>query len=326
MTRIAYLGPAGTFTEQAARQWAADVLEGRQRPVDGRAAAADIVPASTVRTALELLCDGEVEAAVVPFENSVEGSVPATLQALLEAGDDGVRICGEVHVEVQFHLWARPGTTLADLGPDAVVATHPHAAAQTRDWLAATLPEVSLVHETSTARAAQAVAEGQYDAAISAPGAGPAYGLEAVAEHIADRQGAVTRFVVLRRGAPTPAPTGADRTTLVVWIWANRPGALLGLLDQFAVRGIDLSRLESRPTGEALGEYCFWIDADAHVSEPRLKEALVGLRRTSRAVSFLGSYPRADGHRATVPSDARDEAYARAQDWVDSLVRDDRDD
>ncbi|MGO0574892.1 prephenate dehydratase [Ornithinimicrobium panacihumi] len=310
MTRIAYLGPAGTFTEQAALQWAATVDDGQT------------LPTSTVPAALEALRSGAVDAAVVPFENSVEGSVPATLQALLDGAGDGLRICAEVLVEVQFNVLTRSGVTLTDLTGPVSVATHPHAAAQTRAWMATNLPEAEVVLESSTARAAQAVAEGRYDAAISAPGAGPAYGLDSAAEHIADREGAVTRFVVLRKGAPTPEPSGADRTTLVVWIWANRPGALLGLLHQFAVRGIDLSRLESRPTGEALGEYCFWIDADAHLDEPRLREALIGLRRTSRAISFLGSYPRADGHRALVPTDAREDAYQAAQAWLDSLTHD----
>lgn len=301
--KIAYLGPAGTFTEQAVRQW---------HP----AGAGRAWPAPTVPAAIESLRRGEVDAAVVPFENSVEGSVPATLQALQDAGEDGVRICAEVHVEVQFSLLVRPGTSLDQV---VSVATHPHAMAQTRGWLARHLPDAALVPETSTARAAQAVAEGGYDAAVAAPGAADAYGLVPVAEHIADRDGAVTRFVVLRAGVAVPPPTGSDRTTLVALIWMNRPGALLELLEQFAVRGIDLSRLESRPTGEGLGEYCFWIDADAHVAEARLREALVGLRRTCREVHFMGSYPRADRRPAQVPEHADEGAYAEAQAWVERL-------
>lgn len=300
-SRIAYLGPAGTFTEQAVRLW----------DPDGRHEA---WPAPSVPTAIAALRAGEVGAAVVPFENSVEGSVPATLQGLLEAGD--VRITAEVLVEVQFSLLARPGTTLDAV---RVVATHPHAAAQTRDWLERTLPGAKVVPEASTARAAQLVGEGQYDAAVAAPGAAQAYGLVALAEGVADREGAVTRFVVLQEGMPVPAPTGADRTTLVALIWQNRPGALLELLEQFAMRGVDLSRLESRPTGEGLGEYCFWIDADAHLSEPRLQEALVGLRRTTRDVRFFGSYPRADGRPPVVPVHADDTAYAEASEWVARL-------
>lgn len=310
VTRIAYLGPPGTFTEQAARQWS-----------EGLAGAdAETMDAATVPAAIAALREGRADVAVVPFENSVEGSVPATLQALLDSGVDGVRIGAEVHVQVQFSLLTRPGTSLKDLRERATLATHPHAAAQTRNWVARSLPLAAMVPESSTARAAQMVAEGRYDAAIAAPGAAQAYGLVPVAEHIADRPGAVTRFVVLRVDAPVPAPTGSDCTTLVTWIWANRPGALLALLDQFAVRGIDLSRLESRPTGEGLGEYCFWIDANAHLEEPRMQEALVGLRRTCRDVRFLGSYPRADGRLVLVPAHARNETYAEARAWVERLT------
>ncbi|QFG67801.1 prephenate dehydratase [Ornithinimicrobium pratense] len=300
-SRIAYLGPEGTFTEQATRQW-------------DREGAHELLPVPTVPAALAALAAGEVGAAVVPFENSVEGSVPATLQALQETQD--VRIVAEELVRVQFSLLVRPEWAQR---PIRTVATHPHAAAQVRGWLAGELPEARIVPETSTARAAQAVAEGQYDAAIAAPGAARAYGLAEAAEQIADREGAVTRFVVLRAGVPVPPPTGADRTTLLALIWANRPGALLELLDQFAVRGIDLTRLESRPTGEGLGEYQFWIDATAHLTEARMTEALLGLRRTCRDVRFFGSYPRADTRATPVPEHADEQTYAAAAAWVRSL-------
>ena len=300
-SRIAYLGPAGTFTEQAVRQWDSRGLH-------------EATPVPTAAEAVQRLVAGEAHAAVVPFENSVEGSVPATLQALLD--QDGVRIVEEVLVEVQFDLLVRPGTSQDQV---RVVATHPHAAAQTREWTARHLPQAQLVPESSTARAAQAVAEGTYDAAIASTEAARSYGLERAAERIADRAGALTRFVVLRHGAPAAAPTGADRTTLVALIWQNRPGALLELLEQFAVRGIDLTRLESRPTGEGLGEYCVWIDADGHVGEPRMGEALLGLRRTCRDVRFLGSYPRADGHARPVPVHADEQAYAEARSWLEAL-------
>lgn len=300
-SRIAYLGPPGTFTEQAVRQW-------------DTAAEHQATPVPTVAEAVQRLVAGEADAAVVPFENSVEGSVPATLQALLD--QDRVRVVEEILVEVQFDLLARPGTRLDDV---RVVATHPHAAAQTRGWSARHLPDAQLVPESSTARAAQAVAEGTYDAAIASTEAARSYGLDRLVERIADRAGALTRFVVLRHGTPLGAPTGADRTTLVALIWQNRPGALLELLEQFAVRGIDLTRLESRPTGEGLGEYCFWIDADGHASEPRMSEALLGLRRTCRDLRFLGSYPRADRRVGPVPVHADEQAYAEARSWLEGL-------
>ena len=324
--RIAYLGPAGTFTEQATRAWAQSQ---RAQQIDQRQAgelgdweaesirSAQLAPAPTVPAAIDALRAGEVEAAVVPFENSVEGSVPATLSALIEGEEDSIRIRAEVNVEIQFSALVRSGTGLEDI---RTIATHPHAAAQTREWLARTLPRARLVAESSTARAAQAVAEGTYDAAIAAPGAAQAYGLVPVAEQIADRVGAVTRFVVLDTDRQVPGPTGSDRTTLVAHIWQNHPGALLELLEQFAVRGIDLSRLESRPTGEGLGEYCFWIDANGHLFEPRMAEALIGLRRTCREVRFLGSYPRADGQTSLVPRHADEGSYGQARQWLDSLT------
>ncbi len=299
---VAYLGPAGTFAEEAMRRLEPD-----------RAASA--WPAPNVPAALDAVRDGRADAAVVPFENSVEGSVSATLDDLIRGAP--LVIDAEAHVQVQFALLARAGTAI---GQVRRVATHPVAEAQTRGWLAATLPGAEVVPESSTARAAELVAQGVYDASISAPLAGPEHGLQALAEGIADRAGAVTRFVRLVRPGPPPAPTGADTTTLVAFLRQNRPGALLELLEQFAVRGVDLCRLESRPTGEELGQYCFTIDAIGHIAEPRVAEALVGLRRTCAQVRFLGSYPRADGAPQRVPEEAAVDAYEGARRWVDALL------
>ncbi len=155
---------------------------------------------------------------------------------------------------------------------------------------------------------------------MAAPLAAVEHGLEVLADDIADRAGAVTRFVQLAApGTAPPPPTGADRTTLIAFIRHNHPGALLELLEQFAVRGVDLSRLESRPTGEGLGQYCFAIDADAHIDEPRMAEAMTGLHRTCLRVRYLGSYPRADGRPGTVAPEADATAYADAAAWLRSL-------
>ncbi|WP_153396085.1 prephenate dehydratase [Ornithinicoccus halotolerans] len=294
-----YLGPAGTFTEQAARQL---------HPEE------ELWPAPSVAAALEAVRAGRLERAVVPFENSVEGSVSATLDELVRG--DRLQIRAEAHVEVEFSVLARAGTSL---GQVRRLATHPHAAAQTRGWVGTHLPAAEVVPESSTARAAALVAAGVYDAAIAAPLAGDRHRLEALAEQVADRPGAVTRFVEVGRPGPPPAPTGADTTTLVAYIRQNRPGALLELLEQFAVRGVDLTRLESRPTGEELGQYCFTIDAVGHLAEPRVAEALTGLRRTCAEVRFLGSYPRADGRVQPVDPEAGEEAYTEAQRWVAAL-------
>ncbi len=301
--RYAYLGPEGTFTEAALRSLPA-------------AATAALQPCSSVGAALDAVRDGEVDGAVVPIENSVEGAVPVTLDAL--ANGDLLMITREMHVEVQFSLLAKPGTLLEDVRR---VATHPHAEAQCRRWLAAHIPDAEVVLEASTAHAAAMVAgpDSPYDAAISAPMAAHTYRLSTLASAVADRAGAVTRFVLVSRpGAPAP-PTGADKTSLVVYIHENRPGALQSLLEQFAVRGIDLTWIQSRPTGSALGKYCFAIDAEGHVADARVGEALMGLRRTSDEVRFLGSYPRADGVVTSVATGTSDSDFAQAAAWLASL-------
>lgn len=303
-TDIAYLGPSGTFTEQAVVQLRTAATQESGPPV----------PYASVDGALDAVRAGSAGSAVVPFENSVEGSVSATLDALIHGSP--LHIVGEAHVAVRFALMVRPGTSEQAI---ARVATHPHAAAQTRRWLADRLPHREVLPESSTARAAERVADGSYDAAIAAPLAAERLGLQVLADDVADRPGAVTRFVQVRLPGDLPRPTGADTTTLVAFIRHNHPGALLALLEQFAVRGVDLSRLESRPTGEALGQYCFAIEADAHVSEPRMAEALTGLHRTCAQLLFLGSYPRADGRVSALAPESAAPAYQAAQRWLQSL-------
>lgn len=300
-SRLGYLGPAGTFTEQALRVLHPDAV--------------DPWPAPTVAAAADAVRAGELEAVVVPFENSVEGAVPATLDELVRG--EPLMITAEAHVRVQFALLARQEMPL-----DRVqrLASHPHALAQVRRWVARHLPEVEVVPESSTAQAAARVAEGAYDVAVAAPTAAGTHGLVVLADRIGDAEAAVTRFVRLARPGPPPPPTGADTTTLVAFIRQNRPGALLEILEQFAVRGVDLTRLESRPTGQGLGQYCFTIDAVGHVAEPRVAEALSGLHRTCRQVRFLGSYPRADGVIQPVAPEAGEQAWGEARDWVRRLV------
>lgn len=298
---IGYLGPAGTFTEEGLRRLDPE-------------AAATAWPAPTVQAALEALRSGQLAAALVPFESSVEGSVSATLDELIRG--EPLVITGEVHVEVQFALMARPGTSRSAVRR---VATHPMAQAQTREWVAAQLPEAEVIPESSTARAAVLVAAEVYDAAIAAPLAAERHGLEVLVDRIADRPGAVTRFIRLARPGHVPEPTGTDLTTVVAYLRRNRAGALLDLLNQFAMRGVDLVRLESRPTGEALGQYCFAIEALGHVSEPRMADALTGLRRVCADVRFLGSYPRANASPTQVPEVASAAAYHEARAWLDSI-------
>lgn len=300
---LGYFGPAGTFTHQALLTF-----------TDARTPA---VPFATVPGALDAVRAGEVTAALVPIENSVEGGVTATLDNL--AHGERLVITREVLLPVAFVLAVRPGTERKDIRR---VLTHPHAYAQTRDWLRRHLPDAHVTEGGSTAAAAEEVAnpDSRFDAAICARVASDLYGLEALAENVADNRGAVTRFVLVSRPGVIPEPTGADKTTLVAYMHTDRSGALLEILEQFAMRGVNLTRIESRPTKKAFGEYCFSIDAEGHVAEPRLRGTLKGLHRVCRAVTYLGSYPRADGVRPKIARGFTADDYAAAEAWMADLL------
>jgi prephenate dehydratase len=301
--RYAYLGPQGTFSEAALRSLPA--AQGVER-----------VPCVSVADALDAVRRGDVAAALVPLENSVEGSVSETLDEL--ATGEPLRIVREVQLAVSFALLVRPGTTLADV---ATVTTIPHAEAQVRGWLRSTLPNAKFIAASSTADGARAVAAGEADAAVAAPLAAEHYRLEVLADDIADTAGAVTRFVLVAPPAPSPPPTGADRTSLVAFIADDHPGALLEVLTELAVRGVNLTRIESRPTGDGLGRYCFSIDAEGHIDQARVAEALAALRRLCADVRFLGSYPTADGSAPTERRGTSDVDFADAAAWVGQLRR-----
>jgi prephenate dehydratase len=298
-TRVGYLGPPGSFAHEAVRG-----LPGEH------------VAAASVAAALAAVRAGEVDAALVPFENSIEGSVAGTLDELGELSAAPLHIAAEVLLPVHFALLGRPGTTLDSV---TTVATHPHAEAQCRVWLAAHLPGAEVVLAASTSTAARDVAAGRYDAAVGSPAAKAVYGLAVLQPDVADSPGAVTRFVLVRRPGPPPAPTGADRTTLVLYERDDHPGVLLEMLTEFALRGVNLTRLESRPTGAGLGRYCFSLDCDGHLADARVGEALVALRRICAEVRFCGSYPRADGAQAFVRPGVADADFAAAQGWLASL-------
>lgn len=313
--RYAYLGPAGTFTEAA--------LLG----VEG-AREAERVPVSSVPVALAAVRSGDVDAAMVPIENSVEGGVTATLDAVATGSE--LRIVREALVPISFVLVAPPGTALADV---RTVSTHSHAWAQVRGWMDERLPGVGYVPASSTAAAALALLPGApgeqegpartagFDAAVCSPVVVEQHPeLAVLAEDIGDNRAAVTRFVLVARpGAPLPPRTGADRTTLVIPLWEDRAGALMEILEQFATRGVNLSRIESRPTGNFLGEYFFSVDVDGHILDARVADALEGLRRVCPSTRFLGSYPRADHKVATVARQHSDGAFREAEAWVAAL-------
>jgi prephenate dehydratase len=301
--RYAYLGPEGTFSEAALRSLPA--AQGVER-----------VPCVSVADALDAVRRGEVAAALVPLENSVEGSVSETLDEL--ASGELLQIVREVELTVSFALLARPGTAIADV---RTVTTIPHAEAQVRGWLRATLSAAKFIAASSTADGARAVAAGEADAAVAAPIAAEQYRLDVLADDIADTAGAVTRFVLVAPPGPPPPSTGADRSTFVAFIADDHPGALLEILTELAVRGVNLTRIESRPTGVGLGRYCFSMDAEGHIEQARVAEALAALRRLCADVRFLGSYPRADGSAPTERRGTSDADFADAAAWVAALRR-----
>jgi prephenate dehydratase len=300
-TRFAYLGPEGTFAEAALSTVVASSEGARY-------------PQPSVSAALAAVRSGDADAALVPLENSVEGSVPATMDGL--ADGDPLVIVREVFLPVTMTLAARESVGLGDV---TSLASHPHALAQSARWLAANLPHVSPLPATSTAAAAAAVAAGEFDAAVCAPIAAERYGLVTLVGDIADHPGAVTRFVLVARPGALPEPTGNDKTSLVAVV-GDRTGALLELLSEFAVRGISLTRIESRPTRQRLGLYSFSLDCEGHIADARVGEALAALHRVCDDVRFLGSYPRTDGRdNKPVPPTASDPAFAEAVTWLTAI-------
>ncbi|MEP7089665.1 MAG: prephenate dehydratase [Nocardioidaceae bacterium] len=301
--RYAYLGPEGTFTEQALRTLPA-------------AAKADLQPCATVTLALDAVRGGDADGAVVPIENSVEGSVPVTLDEL--ATGEPLMITREMTVPIAFSLLARHGVLRDDVRR---VATHPHAAAQTRRWLAVHLPDAEVVHTSSTAHAAFMLTQPDagWEAAISAPVAGDHYRLATLASGIGDNPDALTRFVLVSRPGSPPPPTGRDKTSLVAFMREDHPGALMEILEQLTMRGVNMSRIESRPTGRALGTYCFSVDCEGHVDDARVGEALMGLRRVCADVRFLGSYERHDAVAPTIRVGTSDREFHDAAAWLARL-------
>jgi len=274
------------------------------------------IPFVSVDAALLALRAGELDFAMVPIENSVEGGVSATLDAL--ASGDPLVVVAEQVVPISFVLAVPAGIGLADI---RTVSTHPHAWAQVRAWMGAHLPDVQYLPGPSTAAAAAGLAAERpaYQGAVCAPVAAANHGLAVLREDIGDDRGAVTRFVLVARPGQLPAPTGADKTSVVLFQRDDHPGGLLELLEQFAVRGINLTRIESRPNGGRLGDYCFSIDCEGHVNDERVGEMLMGLQRVCAQVRFLGSYPRADGLEAHIVAGTGDKEFLDARAWLRRL-------
>jgi prephenate dehydratase len=300
---FSYLGPAGTFTEAALAQVP-------------QAAGAQWRPVNNVGEALDDVVTGQSIAAMIAIENSVEGGVTATQDAL--ANIPGLRIIGEYLVPVRFDLVARRGTALADV---KVVNAHPVAYAQCRAWLEKTIPHHGHIPSPSNVAAAVDLLDATTaEAAIAPPGIAKHYDVEVLAENVGDNPNAQTRFVLVSKTADLPEPTGHDKTSLIIELPDDRAGALLDMLEQFSTRGVNLSLIQSRPIGDKFGRYRFVIDADGHARDERMSDALLGLRRFSPKVIFLGSYPRAD--RAPIEHEDRyaDQVFVDARAWLDGIL------
>jgi prephenate dehydratase len=300
-----YLGPVGTFTELALAQ----VPEAK---------GANWHPVANVQEAIDNVISGHSARAVIPIENSIEGGVSATLDAL--AATEGIRIYGEYLVPVTFNLVAAPGVAIKDV---VTVATHPVAYAQTHKWLAANLAGHSYLPATSTAAAAAGLlhADSIANAAVAASTITDHYKLKVLAKNIGEYKNAQTRFIQIGLSGKAPAATGRDKTSVIIEMPNDRPGALLELLEQFAVRGVNLSRIESRPIGDKLGRYRFNVDAQGHIEDAAIAEALKGLHRFSPKVQYLGSYPRADKEKSVHEGNNSDAQFGDADAWFSSLNR-----
>jgi prephenate dehydratase len=272
--KYAYLGPAGTFTEAALLKIAASDDQ--------------LIAYANVTAALDAVRKGERSKALVPIENSVEGVVARTLDEL--AIGEPLVITAETTLPVTFSLM-----TLENKDPKDIksIATHPHAESQCRSFIAKNYPNAQVIETASTAAAAKGLSKGDYDAAIGAAIAAKNYQLKIIAEDIGDNSNAVTRFVVVEKPGKLPAATGKDRTSLAVFIAIDHAGALLEILNEFAKHQVNLSFIQSRPTGSQLGHYHFIIDAEGHIEDKPVAAALAGLKEICEDIRFLGSYPQA---------------------------------
>lgn len=302
--KYSFLGPLGTFCHQALTQLA-----------DPNA---KLFPCTSERLAMDKVRHQQVQRCVVPIENSVEGGVNATLDSL--GFGTRLQIVAETIVPVGFTLAVRPGTKIAQIKR---VGTHTHAWAQCRNWMADNLPEAVNMPTASTARSAQLLAESEecgFQAVLASKVAVEMYGLEPVYADVADNRGAVTRFVELALPGQLPEPTGADKTTLQVRLPKDRAGALLQMLQQFSTRGVNLTRIESRPVAGQVGRYAFSLDIDGHICQERVQAALEGIYRTCEDVRFLGSYKRADRVINQIAENTTDRDFQQARKWVSKII------
>ncbi len=301
MIKVGYLGPPGTFTEEA-------LLAHPESP--------DWVPVAlpTFDDVLGAVSSGEVDRGFVAIENSIEGTVNVTIDSLIFQTD--LLIQSEIILDIHLHLMAAEKLPLEKV---RTVVSFPHASAQCRGFLARELPGVEVVAANSTADAAAHVGRDRppATAALAPILSARLYGLEVLAHGVEDHPDNQTRFVVLDRTG-VPAPTGHDRTTIVCFQDADRPGNLHGILGQFAAHNINLTKLESRPTKKGLGEYCFIIDLEGHIEDEVVAACLRDLHAQMDRLKFLGSYPAAGPH-GPVRREEASRSWHEADEWIAAL-------
>lgn len=273
MSTYAYLGPSGTFTESALK----NIITEEDH----------IVPYANVTATLNAVRNGQAEYALVPIENSVEGVVARTLDELVTG--EPLEIVAETTLTVSFSLMVLPEKVGHEIER---IATHPHAESQCRAFIAQNYPSSEIIATPSTAAAAEGLKDGNWDAAIAAKIAASKFGLTIIAENIGDNEYAVTRFVLVRKPGLVPPATGFDRTSLVAYINIDHAGALLEILTEFAKNDVNLSFIQSRPSGRELGHYHFIIDVEGHQEDSAIKRSISGLRKICDDIRLLGSYPR----------------------------------
>jgi len=299
--KVGYLGPAGTFTESALL-------------TQTDLAAAEHILFRSHSDVLHNTSSGLVDFGFCAIENAIEGTVNVVQDTL--AFDSELMIQREVVIPITMNLLVQSGTSLNEVEK---VISYPHALAQVRAFLRNNLPDAELEAANSTAHAAQMLAESSSSkiAAVGTSLAADRYGLEIAAESIEDHQGNKTRFILIAKDG-IPAPTGHDKTSVVVFQQSDKPGSLLAILQEFAARSINLTKLESRPTREALGNYCFFLDLEGHIADSVMADCLKTLQTKDIRVKFLGSYPAAGEQAEEVRKESND-ALDKAQSWLDSI-------